>query len=95
MSVYAIAQSQITDEALLEQYVEAAMPTLTAHGVKILAFDAAPKSIEGTLEYPRTVVLEFESEQAFNQWYESPEYQAAKKIRKDASIGTFTLVQGM
>jgi uncharacterized protein (DUF1330 family) len=93
MSCYAIAQSRVTDPEQLDRYVAAAMPTLIAHGITVLAFDEAPVMLEGNNEHPRTVILKFNSEQAFHDWYDSPEYCAARELRKDAAIGTFILVR--
>jgi uncharacterized protein (DUF1330 family) len=95
MSCYAIAQSSVTDPEQLDRYLAAAMPTLVSHGVTVLAFDEAPTAIEGDLEHPRIVILKFETEQAFYDWYDSPEYCAARELRKDAAVGTFTLVKDM
>jgi uncharacterized protein (DUF1330 family) len=95
MSVYAIAQASVDDQETLDEYVAAAMPILQAHRVKILAFDETPTMIEGSVEHPRTVILEFESERSFHDWYGSPEYQAARKLRENASRGTFILVTGL
>lgn len=95
MPVYAISQASVDDQETLDEYVAAAMPLLQAHQVKILSFDESPTMIEGSVEHPRTVILEFESAHAFRDWYESPEYQAARKLRENASRGTFILVKGL
>lgn len=95
MTVYAITQASVDDQETLDEYVAAAMPILQAHQVKILSFDESPAIIEGSVEHPRTVILEFDSEQAFYSWYESPEYQAARRLRENASRGTFILVKGI
>jgi uncharacterized protein (DUF1330 family) len=95
MTVYAIAQSQTTDQSVLDEYVALAVPTLQAHAVKVLAIDETPLMIEGEIERPRTVILEFTDAAAFHNWYDSPEYQAAKKHRVNASIGTFINVGGL
>ena len=94
MAVYAIAQSQITDPDQFRHYLEAAGPTLEAHGVKLLAIDEQAAAIEGTTEYPRIVILEFASTEHFHRWYDSPEYVAARQHRMGAAVGTFVLVQG-
>ena len=95
MTVYAIAQSQTSDQQALDQYVAQAVPTLEAHNVKVLALDDAPVVIEGDIDLQRTVILEFSDVSAFHDWYDSPEYQAAKKLRLNASIGRFILVEGL
>jgi uncharacterized protein (DUF1330 family) len=95
MSVFAIAQSRIKDQAALDAYVALAVPTLHEHGVEVLVFDEAPKVVEGTIDRPRTVILKFDSEEAFYRWYDSPEYQAAKQLREGAADGTFILTNGL
>ena len=72
-----------------------AASTLIAHDAKVLAVDESPVFVEGSVEYPRTVVIEFESETAFRRWYDSPEYTAAREHRLDAAKGTFILVKAL
>ncbi len=95
MPVYAIAQGRIEDREKFNEYIALATPTLTAHNAKILSVDETPTCIEGQIDYPRTVILEFESEQAFRRWYDSPEYTAARALRADAAQGTFILVNAI
>jgi len=64
MSVYAIAQGKIEDRKRFDRYVAEATPTLLAHDAKVLAIDETPVIVEGAIDYPRTVILEFESEAA-------------------------------
>ena len=94
MPVYAIAQGRIEDREKFDEYIAQATPTLIEHKAKLLALDETPAVIEGTIDYPRTVILEFESEQAFYDWYDSPEYTAARGLRQDSAQGTFILISG-
>jgi uncharacterized protein (DUF1330 family) len=95
MTVYAIAQGKIENRERFDQYVAEATPTLIAHDAKVLAVDESPVIVEGNVDYPRTVVIEFESEAAFRRWYDSPEYTAARRVRLDAAQGTFILVKAL
>ncbi len=95
MTVYAIAQGKVEDRERFNQYLTEATPTLTAHNAKVLALDESPVIVEGNVDYPRTVVIEFESEAAFRRWYDSPEYTAARQTRLDAAQGTFILVKAL
>lgn len=95
MTVYAIAQGKIEDRERFDQYVAEATPTLIAHDAKVLAVDESPVFVEGSIDYPRTVIIEFESEAAFRRWYDSPEDTAAREHRLDAAKGTFILVQAL
>jgi uncharacterized protein (DUF1330 family) len=95
MTVYAIAQGTITDRAQFNRYLEQSGPTLLAHGARLLAVDEAPAVVEGEVDYPRTVIIAFDSEAQFYAWYDSPEYRAARKEREAASVGRFLLVKGV
>ena len=95
MTVYAIAQGTITDRDQFNRYLEKSGPTLLAYGIRLLAIDEQPTAVEGELDHPRTVILACDSTEHFYQWYDSPEYTAARKERETASIGRFLLVQGL
>ncbi len=71
------------------------MPTIQACGARVLAFQESPEVVEGEVERPRTVILEFESREAFRAWYDSPEYQEILPLRLKSAPGTFILVDGL
>jgi uncharacterized protein (DUF1330 family) len=95
MSVYVIVQGKIEDRGLLDQYVAKAGPAIRAHQGRTIAFDEEPEVIEGKIEYPRTVVVEFPSTTAFRAWYDSPEYQAILPLRLKATRGTLIVARGL
>jgi len=95
MSVYAVAQSRIDDREKLARYVSKALPTIQRHGGRVVAFDETPQVIEGEVEHPRTVILEFPSEASFRAWYDSPEYQAILPDRLNAAPGSLILARGL
>jgi len=86
MSYYFIANYDVTDPKMYEQFIQAVRPTLMQFGAEILIANSEPNNIEG--ESRRTlVVLEFESEEATMKWYNSPEYQAIIDLRLNATEG--------
>lgn len=95
MAVYVVAQSKVKNAELLASYAAEAGPTIMKHGARVIAVDETPQVIEGDGEPLRTVILEFESEEAFRSWYDSPEYQAAMPKRLEAAPGTLSLVKGL
>lgn len=95
MSVYVVAQGRIENRELLDKYVAQALPTISAHGGRVVAFDETPDVVEGTVEYPRTVIVEFATREAFRAWYDSPEYQAILPQRFEAAPGTLIVAQGL
>ncbi len=94
MPVYVVAQGRIKDRNLLDKYVEKAIPTIEPHGGRIVAFDETPEVVEGTIDLPRTVILEFPSREAFRAWYDSPEYQAILPMRLNSTPGTLIVADG-
>ena len=95
MSVYVVAQGRVENREKLDEYVEQAIPTIASHRGRIVAFDEAPQVIEGTVDFPRTVILEFPTREAFRSWYESAEYQAILPIRLNAMPGTLIVAEGV
>ena len=95
MAVYVVAQGRVENRTQLDQYVEKAVPTIGAHGGRIVAFDEQPSVVEGTVGFPRTVILEFPSQDAFEAWYHSPEYQAILPVRLGAMPGTLIVARGV
>ena len=95
MSTYLVVNSTIDDPELLNEYVQAAGATLGIVPLKVLAADTESKTIEGAPPGPRTVILEFENEDDFRTWYESPEYRAIIGMRHAATSGFGVLVKGL
>ena len=95
MSVYVVAQGKVENREQLDRYVEKAIPTISAHGGRIVAFDEQPAVIEGSVEFPRTVIVEFETHEAFRAWYDSADYQAILPARLDAMPGTLIVAKGL
>ncbi|HEX3610224.1 MAG TPA: DUF1330 domain-containing protein [Sporichthyaceae bacterium] len=87
MSVYMIFHNRIDDHAKLQAYVEKAIPTLMAHQAEALVVDETSDELEGPNPYPRTVVLKFPSREIAMGWYNSPEYQAIRSMRLEATEG--------
>jgi uncharacterized protein (DUF1330 family) len=94
MSVYVIAHGKVEDRGLIDQYVAKVIPTLESHQGRIVAYDEAPEVVEGPIQHPRTVILEFSSLTAFRAWYDSPEYQEILPLRLKSTPGTLIVAKG-
>jgi uncharacterized protein (DUF1330 family) len=94
MSVYVIAQGKIENRGLLDQYVAKVVSTIESHQGRVVAFDEEPNVVEGSIEHPRTVILEFPSMTAFRERYDSPEYQEILPLRLKSTPGTLIVVKG-
>jgi uncharacterized protein (DUF1330 family) len=94
MSVYVIVQATIENRTMLDQYVAKVIPTIESHQGRVIAFDEEPEVVEGPLEHPRTVILEFPSTTAFHAWYDSPEYREILPLRLNSTKGTLIVAKG-
>lgn len=94
MSAYMIALVTVTDPEQFKQYAASAGPATVKYGGRYLARGGETSLFEGKMPAERLVVIEFADRAAAETWYNSPEYQAAKKLREGAAIGTFMCVDG-
>ncbi len=95
MSVYFVVQEEVHDQAQLDEYSTAAGPTMAKVRGRALAVDNDVQAVEGQWHGTRTVILEFDDEDAFREWYDSPEYQAALPLRLAATDSRGALVKGL
>ena len=95
MPVYVVAQGRIEKREMLDEYVTKAIPTVQSSGGRVLGFDESPVVVEGEVENPRTVILEFPSREAFRAWYDSDDYQAILPLRLESTPGTLIVVDGV
>lgn len=79
---------------MLYEYVAKVIPTIEFHRGRVVAFDEEPEVVEGQIEDPRTVILQFPSMTAFHAWYDSPEYQEILPLRLKSTPGTLIVAKG-
>ena len=92
MSCYFVAQIQITNMEEYENYLKGVDEVFAKYNGKYLAVDKSPQILEGSWDYSRIVIIEFENERELRRWYESPEYQAILKHRlKSAKCDTIVV----
>jgi len=90
---YIVSRVEIKNPKAYAKYAEAATKVIAAHGGKALARGGRFEELEGQAR-ARNVVLEFESFDAAQSYYYSPEYQAAKALREGAAEMEMVLVEG-
>ena len=94
---YWIARVDLNSDAdpeTYKKYVETAKPAFERHQAKFLARGGKTEVLEGKAR-ARNVIIEFPSMEEALACYNSPEYQAASKIRQSVSEGEFLLVEGV
>lgn len=95
MSVYIIGKISINDPDTYKKYAEKTPALLEKHGGKFLVRGGDVETLEGDTFTDRVVVIEFPSQQALQNWYNDPDYQAAMVFRHAASEGQILAVQGV
>jgi len=91
MSAYVIVNGTILDQEKYNEYLAAGGGTLAQYGGKILVAGADSKVFEGN-PGPLTAVVEFESMEAAQRWYDSPEYTEARKLRQRPGVSEGWLI---
>ena len=75
MSKIMVAIINIENKEGYKEYQDSVLPMFEEMGIEVLAVDDTPQAIEGETRNQRMVVIKFENEDAFKDWYESEEYE--------------------
>lgn len=95
MTAYLIVETDITDPEQYEQYKAASPCAVAAGGGRFLVRGGELAVLEGDWSPKRLVMVEFEDLEAAKRFYESPEYQAALKLREGAANLRMVVVEGI
>lgn len=95
MAAYLIADLEITDESLIQEYRRRVPAVIAAHGGRYLVRGGAVRHLEGDAAARRIIVVEFPDMAALEAFYGSTEYQALIAIRQKASRAKLIAVEGV
>jgi len=95
MAAYVIADVNVTDPTLYEDYKKLVPATVAKYGGRFAARGGAVDSKEGGWKPARLVVLEFPSMELARRWYGSPEYAPALALRLKAANARLIIVEGV
>ncbi|HET7776514.1 MAG TPA: DUF1330 domain-containing protein [Azospira sp.] len=96
MAAYLLAEAAVTDPAAYETYKQLAQTAIAQYGGRYLVRGGASAVLEGDWKTPpRLVIVEFESVEQAQKFYDSPEYRAAREARKNAANMNMLVVQGI
>jgi len=90
MPAYLIADMHVADAARYEEYKRLAPPAIEKYGGRYLSRGGETVILEGDWTPTRLVILEFPSLEKAKEFYDSPEYRAAREVRK--GTGQFRMV---
>jgi uncharacterized protein (DUF1330 family) len=94
MVAYVIADTQIIDRALGEQYRTLAQESIAKYGGRYIVRGGA-EAVEGDWRPQVFVIVEFPSMARAREWYRSPEYAKALKFRQTALRRRLIFVEGI
>jgi uncharacterized protein (DUF1330 family) len=90
---YWIVRVAVRDEARYPDYLAAAKPAFEKYRARFIVRGGPFELMEGEAR-TRNVVVEFEDLATAKACYESPEYQAAKRIRQKHADADFLIIEG-
>jgi uncharacterized protein (DUF1330 family) len=91
---YWIAHVNITNPERYKDYVAANAIAFKKYNARFLVRAGESVIVKGNLGGRRHVVIEFDSYATAKACHESPEYQAAAKIRDEASMAELVIIEG-
>ncbi len=90
---YMIGNYEIKDQAVFQQYLDAAGPIVCQYGGRVIVFNLNAPAVEGS---PKSVIAiaEFPSLAEAQRYYNSPEYTAARQLFIDSTEGWRIITEG-
>lgn len=95
MSAYIIVEVDVQDPVRYENYKKLTPASLKAYDGKFIVRGGNAELLEGEDEPKRIVILEFDSVEKAKQWWNSPEYSEAKKLRHHTAKSRMIVVEGI
>jgi uncharacterized protein (DUF1330 family) len=95
MSAYVISELEVRDAIAIETYRTVAAKSIAQYGGRYLVRGGAASVAEGGPAVKNIVVVEFPSMERLREWYASPEYAEALKVRQTALERRLIFVEGV
>ncbi len=96
MNAYVISEVEILDDRLIETYRAMAQATIEQYGGRYIVRGGDVELVEGERNPARRfVIVEFPNMERAREWYRSPEYTQALKVRATALTRTLVFVEGV
>jgi uncharacterized protein (DUF1330 family) len=95
MSAYVISEVDVRDAAGFEAYRSIAAKAVAQYGGRYLVRGGIANAAEGGPPPKSIIVVEFSSMEKLHEWYASPEYAEALKVRQTALDRRLIFVEGV
>lgn len=94
MTAYVIAEVDVTNPEGYNSYTQVSPATISRYGGRFLVRGGAVELLEGDWPKLRRVIIEFPSVEAARAWWDSPEYEKPKAMRRANSKSRLILLEG-
>ena len=95
MAAYMIARVNVTDWDKYNEYIKVTPDIIAKYEGRFIVRGGETITLEGPEEKWRIVVVEFPDLAKAKEFYYSPEYNEAKKIREGAALAQFVAISGV
>ena len=95
MAAYVISEVEPRDPVGWETYRSMAAKTIAQYGGRYLVRGGAAEAAEGGPPPKTLIIVEFPSMERLREWYASPEYAEALKVRRTALERRLIFVEGV
>jgi len=95
MAAYVISEVEPRDPVGWETYRSMAARTIAQYGGRYLVRGGAAEAAEGGPPPKTLIIVEFPSMERLREWYASPEYAEALKVRRTALERRLIFVEGV
>ncbi len=95
MAGYLIADQEVTDQALFDEFARGMLEFVLANNGRYLARGGTTQVVAGDRKPNRIVVIEFESYEKLLDLVNTPEYQRLGEMRSRCCIANTIIVDGV
>jgi len=95
MAAYIIARINVTDADQYKEYINVTPGIIAKYDGRFIVRGGEKVTLEGPEEKWRIVVIEFPDLPKAKEFYYSPEYTDARKIREGAALAQFVAIRGV
>lgn len=94
MPAYVLAEIEITHAEGYKAYTSIVAASIEKYGGRFLVRGTPCHALEGEWPERRRVLIEFPTAEAARKWWDSPEYEKPKALRRANSKGRLLLLEG-
>ena len=95
-AVHVVLSMKVLDPAQLGEYFEVVTPLMAAAGIELLSAGTDTVTVlEGRWDHHRLALMRAPSRGAWDAFYSSPEYVAARPLRQRSTESTLAVLDGI